>query len=716
MAKRNAHSYRAGDGDLPVRAPTPVPEHGFWWKCWLVLKTIQARLRFILILVAVGALIGYWDTINGYYEKWTRHADAAEAAGSDTEYFCPMHPYIVRDSPKEKCPICHMDLAKRKKGAATSEPLAPGTVSRVQLSPYRVVLAGVQTWEVGYQPLAKEITTFGSVEFNETTQAHIATRQKARIVKLFVNYTGQEVKEGEKLALLDVRYSPELTVTLEDLLRARQSGSREREEMARKRLQLWDITDEQIQEFLQTGKVNTQLIITSPIKGHVIKKYQREGNFVDEGTPLYDVADLSTVWIEAQVYESDQALLKEKLPVRATTLGLPGRAFKGHIDFINPHLDESSRTLTVRYRIPNRSHQLRPGMYATVTIRVPPRQIDALTRPVAEDWVRHHTLDFLRHALIAPGGAMTATGLEPLLHTAVSQAALQQGLVLTVPESAVIDTGSLKIVYREAAPNTFEGVLVQLGPRMAEPGSTAVYYPVIRGLATGDKVVSNGAFLVDAETRLNPAAGSIYYGGSGGKTGQAGVAVRPSTPEDEDALEKKARIELGKLPAADRRLAEQQRFCPILQTNRLGSMGPPVKILLDGQPVFLCCPSCEGKARANPLRTLDRVEELKRAKSTQTSVPEPAPVSGEEAQVKANLAKLSSADQPLAEAQKYCPITEERLGSPEMGPPVKIFIDNRPVFLCCKGCVKMAQANAAQTFAKVEELKARAKAEKDKHE
>jgi Cu(I)/Ag(I) efflux system membrane fusion protein len=716
MANSNTPTYRDGNGDLPVRTPAPVPEHGFWWKSWLVLKTIQARLRFIAILVAIGALIGFWDTLTGYYEKWTRHADAAEAADSDTEYFCPMHPYIVRDNRKEKCPICHMDLAKRKKGAATPEPLAPGTVSRVQLSPYRVVLAGVQTSEVGYQPLAKEITTFGSVEFNETTQAHIATRQKARIVKLHVNYTGQEVTEGEKLALLDVRYSPELTVTLEDLLRARQSGSREHEEMARKRLQRWDISDEQIQEFLQTGKVNTQLTITSPIKGHVIKKYQREGDFVDEGTPLYDVADLSTVWIEAQVYERDQSLLKEKLPVRATTLGLPGRAFRGHIDFIHPHLDEASRTLTVRYHIPNRGHQLRPGMYATVTIRVPPREIDALTRPMAEDWARRNTLDLLRHTLVAPGGALAATGLEPLLYTAVSQAALQQGLVLAVPESAVIDTGRLKIVYREAAPNTFEGVLVQLGPRMAEPGSTAVFYPVLRGLAAGDKVVTNGAFLVDAETRLNPAAGSIYYGGSGGKAGQAAVAVRPSTPEDEDALEKKARIELAKLSAADRRLAEEQRFCPILQTNRLGSMGPPVKIILDGKPVFLCCPSCEGKARANTQRTLDKVEDLKRGKSTPPSAPEPAPTSGEEAQVKANLAKLSSTDQPLAEAQKYCPITGERLGSPEMGTPVKIILDKRSVFLCCKGCVKEAQANAAQTMAKVEELKARARAEKHGHE
>src|SRR5581483_11196249 len=104
----------------------------------------------------------------------TRTSTETELVG-DTEYFCPMHPYIVRDNGKEKCPICHMDLAKRKRGSGT---------------PYRVVLAGVQTSEVQYQPLSKELTTFGSVEFNETTEAHIATRQKGRIVKLHVNFTG----------------------------------------------------------------------------------------------------------------------------------------------------------------------------------------------------------------------------------------------------------------------------------------------------------------------------------------------------------------------------------------------------------------------------------------------------------------------------------------------------------------------------------------------
>lgn len=548
----------------------------FWWKVWLVLKTLQARLRFVVLLAVIGGLIAYWDTFSAYYERWTRPASVAEAAHGDTEYFCPMHPYIVRDNSKEKCPICHMDLAKRKKGAGESEPLPSGTVSRVQLTPYRVVLAGVQTTAIQYQPLTKEITTYGSVEFDETKQARIAARQKGRIDKLYVNFTGQMVEKGEKLAVLDVRYSPELTVTLEDVLRARQSGDREREESAKKRLRLWDIGEEQITKFLSTGKVNSKLTILSPIHGHVIKKFQREGNYVDEGTPLYDIADLDTVWIEAQVYEADQAFLKEKQSVTATTLSLPNQEFTGTVSFIYPHLDASTRTLGVRFEMPNSGHTLRPGMYATMKIQVPPQQIDALAKD------------------------------------AERQAQLRQGRVLAVPENAVIDTGSMKIVYREASPDIYEGVVVQLGPRMTAEDQPFVYHPVLAGLNAGDRVVTNGSFLIDAETRLNPAAGSIYFAGSGGeKSSQPSASVRPSTPEDEDTKEKKVRAELAKLSAEDRRAVELQKFCPVLPANRLGAMGVPAKVTLKGQPVFLCCESCEDKAKGDEERTLGKVKELK---------------------------------------------------------------------------------------------------------
>jgi multidrug efflux pump subunit AcrA (membrane-fusion protein) len=648
--------HQGVDGRIQASPDAAPGEHTLGWKVWQVLKTVQARLRFIAILVIIGLVIGNWTTLNNFYEKWMRPTGAAEAGDPDAEWFCPMHPQIVRDKPGEKCPICHMDLAKRKKGSGEPEALPPGIVSRVQLTPYRVVLAGVQTFPVRRLPLVKELTTFGSVEFNEKKQAHIAATQKGRILKLYVNYTGQNVTQGEKLALLDVKYSRELSATLEDLLRARRSGNTRAENMARRRLRLWDVSDGQIKEFLSTGKVQTQLTIYSPIKGHVIKKYQREGNFVEEGTPLFDVDDLQTVWIEAQVYESDQALLHEGQEVTATTLALPNKQFHGTLDFIYPHLDESSRTLTVRFHMPNPGHQLRPGMYATVTLRIPPEKMTTFSKALAADAVKH------------------------------------KGRVLAVPDSAVIDTGRMKVVYREASPNVFEGVLVQLGPRMTTTGNPTVYYPVLKGLKEHDKIVTNGSFLIDAETRLNRAAGSIYFGGSGGSGGNGKVAVRPSTPEE--------------VSAEDQRLIKAQVWCPITG-KRLGSMGKPIRIMLNKQPVFLCCDGCTKEAKGNPARTLKKVEQLKaRAKSslrkrTEAAPKSPAP-SAKEVKIKTNLAKLTAGDRRLAERQKLCPITGERLGS--MGKPVKIMIHNKPVFLCCANCVEEARADPRRTLAKLNEI------------
>jgi Cu(I)/Ag(I) efflux system membrane fusion protein len=465
------------------------------------------------------------------------------------------------------------------------------------------VLAGVQTTPVRYRRLTRPITTFGSVEFNETTLTHIATRQKGRIVKQFANYTGQMVMTGEKLALLDVRYDRELMVTLEDLWRARRSKDNGMERNARQRLGQWDINDAQVKEFLGGDKITSELTIFAPAHGHVIKRYQREGSFVDEGTPLYDLANLDSVWIEGQVYETDQTLLQEGQPVQAKSLS--GEVFAGTLDFIYPHLDESSRTLTVRFHIPNKGHRLRPGAYATVTIDVPPARIAALTNAAALDGASENTMDCLAPTLAAPGG--WSAGVISLPRAAERQARLQFGQVLAVPESAVIDTGRLKIVYRESAPGIYDGVAVRLDPRLAEAGDTLAWYPVLHGLKDGEIVVTNGSFLIDAETRLNPAAGSIYFGGGSGKGTSSAMAVRPSTPEDEDVTEKRVRTALAKLSAADRWLAEAQKFCPIQRTNRLGTMGPPPKVLIDGRPVFLCCEGCEEQAKADAHKTLDFV-------------------------------------------------------------------------------------------------------------
>ena len=621
-----------------------------------------ARLRFLIILGAIGLVITQWKWLEARWEKLTRPADQ-EAAAGNVEYVCPMHPTIVRDNNKEKCPICFMPLSKRQKGEITDEALPAGTVARVQLSPYRVVLAGVQTVPVGYHALRKDILTVGTVEFDERGLRTVAARFKGRIDKLFVNQTGQWVRAGDPLASL---YSPELLVTVQNLLDARQMKNPDLEKTARDRLRQWGIEGDQLDEILKAGKPIQHLTIKSPIDGHVLKKYPREGQYVDEGAPLYDVADLSTVWIQARIYEDDLTFVpkghdpktgapSKPLPVSATARGRPGETFDGKLSFVFPHVDPETRTLTVRFDVNNPDHELRPGMTATVTLVIVPADLKD-----------------------AVGGRLNFNG----------------GMVLAVPESSVIDTGTQKVVYRESQPNTFDGLLVELGPRLTGPAGEG-YFPVLRGIEAGDRVVTSGSFLIDAETRLNPAAGSIYIGGSsGGKS----AAVRPSTPEDVDA---KVVASLRELSPADRALAEKQRFCPILDGMRLGSMGKPFKLVLDGQPVFLCCKACANQAQEDPAKTLKRVEELKSKGSS-------APVPPAETKVKERIRKalelLPAADRMLAEAQRICPVTDQPLGS--MGVPIKVEIKGQTVFVCCPGCDEEALEKPDEVLRKVKEFKA----------
>jgi hypothetical protein len=392
------------------------------------------------------------------------------------------------------------------------------------------------------------------------------------------------------------------------------------------------------------------------------------------------VADLSTVWIEAQVYEDEVAFLQDavaqKLPVAARTKSFPDREFKGQVAFVHPHLDASTRTLKVRFDMDNQRHELRPGMYATVTLKVPAHRLNLLPNDAGEKQKRSY----------------------------------EQGLVLAVPERAVIDTGSRKIVYREAEPDVYEGVEVELGPRCG------IFYPVIKGLKAGDRVATSGSFLIDAETRLTAGASSTYFGASAGPQGGerpfGTTAARPSMTRDE---EDKVKAELGKLEPEDRRLAAAQGYCPIQKVNRLGAMGAPVKVLVKGQPVFLCCSACVNKALANPKETLDVVVELKGRPKTDAPQAKASPGAADgprsgNAKVKANLAKLSPEDRQIAQAQGLCPIQENQLGS--MGVPVKVTLKGQPVFLCCKGCEEDALANPDETLAKVEKLKAKVQSQK----
>ena len=211
----------------PVVAATPAPPHddgeqtsgGLWSNLKFAIKAIEIRLRFVVILVGIGLVIGYWDRIQNVWDKWTRPAPSANAVLSEgEEFYCPMHPNVVRDTldaggATPNCPICGMPMSKRNKGAAA--PLAEGVLSRVQLSPYRIQLAGIQTAEISHHPLALNVRALGLVAVDERSLSRIVVRVAGYVEKLYVNESFAMVHDNDPLAEI---YSPELYTAAQELL------------------------------------------------------------------------------------------------------------------------------------------------------------------------------------------------------------------------------------------------------------------------------------------------------------------------------------------------------------------------------------------------------------------------------------------------------------------------------------------------------------------
>ena len=532
------------NGVEPAAVPEgSPPELTRWQKFRLVVKVVELRLRFIALMAATGLVFAYWDTLWNYYEKYTRPQGEHVAASSEFEFFCAMHPSVVQEQPGN-CPICGMPLSKRKKGENTSLP--EGVVSRVQLAPFRLTQAGIRTAEASYVPLSESLTTVGSVGFDERRLARISSKLKgmSRVEKLSVNFTGTPVKAGDILAEV---YNAELYQAVRELLlaqeRARESvpvesplarslvgGGEELLRLATDKLKLWGITQEQIDEILRTKRADYRMPIVAPIGGVVVRKNVFEGQYVAEGDALFEIADLSHVWILAQVYEDQVALVRVGQSVEATVEAYPGEVFKGQVAFRDPALNPATRTLNVRYDLENQDGRLQPGMFATVTLKTPLIETPQFrTRLASADAPANHaghsasmTVEeqkvcpvtkaklgsmgepipvqlASRKVWVCCGGCPDKLKAEPEKYLARLKPQ-PSGEILSVPESAVIDTGDRKIVYVEAQPGLFEGRQVVLGARIGDR------FPVIEGLSPSDKVAASGAFLIDAETRLNQGA------------------------------------------------------------------------------------------------------------------------------------------------------------------------------------------------------------------
>ncbi|MDE2322884.1 MAG: efflux RND transporter periplasmic adaptor subunit [candidate division NC10 bacterium] len=345
-----------------------------------------------------------------------------------------------------------------KPPVASEMQMAPGAV---MVSPERQQLIGLKTGVVEYRSIERTIRTVGVVEFDERRLADINIKIEGWIESLLVNFTGEPVKKGQPLLTI---YSPDLVSTQEEYLqalRARQtlgksrfpdiaSGGDTLLNASRRRLQYWDISDEEIADLERTGTPRKSMTIYSPINGVVIEKMAVRGKKVMPGENLYKVADLSTVWVQGEIYEYEVPVVKLGQAASVTLAAYPGELFRGKVSYIYPVLQEKTRTVKVRFEFPNtKDWKLKPQMYANVELKIP------------------------------------------------------FGKRLVVPDEAILDSGTQQLVFIDKGQGTF-------APREVKVGARADgYTEILTGLSAGERVVTSANFLIDSESQLKTAVGGV---------------------------------------------------------------------------------------------------------------------------------------------------------------------------------------------------------------
>lgn len=361
--------------------------------------------------------------------------------GQETIWTCSMHPQI-RASEPGKCPICGMDLIPLEGSEVIENPNA------VQMTEYAMKLANIQTQQVGNTSAAREVELNGKVVVDERISYTQSTHVPGRIERLMVNFTGEEIRRGQSLAVV---YSPELVTAQEELLQAYAIRNSQPElfEAAKQKLRNWRIGENQINRILESGKATDRFTITADVGGVVTEKLVEVGDYVERGMPLYQIADLSKMWILFDLYERNIGMAEVGDTVKFTVASIPGETFTGTINFIDPIIDRQTRVATARVEVSNIDQRLKPGM-------------------------------FVSGVVTGGGEAQTVSGL-------------------TVPRSAVLWTGKRSVIYvnEGTAKNPlFEMREVVLGPLL---GSA---YVVQEGLTAGEEIVVNGTFTVDAAAQL----------------------------------------------------------------------------------------------------------------------------------------------------------------------------------------------------------------------
>lgn len=366
---------------------------------------------------------------------------SSEAVSQPAVWTCSMHPNIKIEQPG-KCPICGMDLIPlTQSSGAVSDPDA------IQLTPEAASLAEVETTIVTKEVSVKEVRLYGKVQADERLLQNQSAHISGRIERLAVNFTGESVEKGQVLAVI---YSPELITAQQELIESAKTklALPEIYEAAKEKLSRWKLSDKQISLIENTGTPVTNVEIISNTSGIVMARRVNDGDYITAGTILYEVADLSRVWVVFDAYETDLQFLKKGNKVSFTMQAFPGDEYSGRIAFIDPVIDPVMRVAKVRVETGNASGRFKPEMFATGIVESAPDQ-------------------YMND--------------------------------ITIPLSAVLWTGKRSIVYVKQ-PETREPVFklreIGLGPIVGTS------YVVTDGLSVGEEIVTNGTFSVDAAAQL----------------------------------------------------------------------------------------------------------------------------------------------------------------------------------------------------------------------
>lgn len=581
--------------------------------------------KFFLVLLLIAALAGTFGL--GYFLRGPGAMDVTVGTAGEevrhevpVEYTCSMHPQIRQPEPG-LCPVCAMDLIP-----VTGDFSGTTGPRELQLSENAIKLAEIQTTPVEQKFVQVAIQLVGKIAYDETKLANITTWVPGRLERMFVNYTGVHVNKGDHLIYL---YSQELYVIQAEYLIQRRAGKANASE-ARNRLLLAGMTEAQVQEAERTGKPRLFVTIYSPTSGTVVEKHGLEGQYVTTGTKIYTIADLSSVWLMMDAYESDMPWIRYGQTVTFTTEAYPGTVFTGTVAFISPTLDDRTRTVQLRVNVDNTSGKLKPGFFVRATIHATVAGEGKVIEPsLAGKWISPMHPEVIKDG---PGTCdvcgIDLVPIESLGYVAVGEETTEPPLV--IPASAPLLTGKRAIVYvaKPGREGTFESREIVLGPRAGD------YYIVRRGLQEGEKVVVNGNFKIDSALQIltktsmmsmpddlaAPDAeeqpidfNNIHCPVMGGEVNgkdfvvYEGIRYGLCCPGCDKTFLADPQKYLSGMPNKGKINDLGNTHCPVMG----GEVNKDVFTIYNGYKVYFCCPGCDKQFMENPEKL---IEELKKKK------------------------------------------------------------------------------------------------------